>query len=55
MVEIPAKAGASTPYLVQSQSPTLSNGVYSPKFLVVFLSHSDKIWFTPLEIPVVAA
>jgi len=25
-----------------------------PKILVVFLSHFDKILFTPLEIPVVA-
>jgi hypothetical protein len=24
-----------------------------PKFLIVFLYHFDKIWFTPLEIPVI--
>jgi hypothetical protein len=54
MVGIPAGAGASTPYLVRGQNSTLSNWVYSPKILVVFLSHFDKIWFTPLEIPVVA-
>ena len=29
MVEIPAKAGASTPYGGRGQSPALSNGVYS--------------------------
>ena len=39
---------------MRRQNPTLSNGVYSPKILVVFLSHSDKIWLTALEIPVVA-
>ena len=25
---------------------------YPPKILIVFLSHFDKIWFTPSEIPV---
>jgi hypothetical protein len=25
---------------------------YPPKILIVFLPHFDKIWFTPLEIPV---
>jgi hypothetical protein len=27
-VEIPAKAGAATPYLGQGQTPTLTNEVY---------------------------
>jgi hypothetical protein len=43
MVEIPAKTGASTPYLVQSQNPPLSNRVYSPKILVAFLCHFGKV------------
>jgi len=35
IVEIPKKAGESTPYLGEGQSPALSNGVY---FFILLLA-----------------